>query len=239
MPIEYGPPGSYGKYSAPSALATASTTVQKNPGNDAMKALALALFPSMEWRHHGIGVLQEYVIENSIPEVRLHVWAPELMKPGIHRAGDIHDHRFDLVSHVLCGDVGHEVIDPEPAEQGGWEMLSLTHARAAKENAYHGPTSPLPGRFAVRRTMFVIKAGHTYSFPQKRFHRSPVLPGVAVTCVEKHSQTDSPARILYPASEPPVMAFGHEMDWAVIGPVLQRARELLGTPVQAGQGTDF
>lgn len=26
---------------------------------------------------------------------------------------------------------------------------------------------------------------------------------------------------------PPVMAFGHDMDWAVIGPVLQRAREAL------------
>lgn len=189
--------------------------------------MALALFPLMSWRHHGIGLLQGYVVEDAKPEVRLHVWAPELLKPGMDVSGDIHDHRFDLVSHVLAGAVGHEEILPEEADDGEWSMLKLTHARAAKEQSYHGPTELLQGRFHVRRSSFVIESGYTYRFPAARFHRSPLLARIAVTCVEKHNQTSASARMLYPTALPPVMAFGHEMDWAVVGPVLQRAREAL------------
>lgn len=203
------------------------TTVDKNRGHEAMRALALALFPSMSWRHHGIGVIQGYVCENVEPEVRLHVWAPELVKPGMDVSGDIHDHRFDMVSHVLTGTVGHEEIFPHEDEGGDWSMLKLTHARAAKKTAFHCPTETLVGRFSVSRASMAIGEGHSYRFPRGKFHRSPVLPGVAVTCVEKHNQSSDAARILHPVHEPPVMAFGHEMDWAVIGPVLKRASEAL------------
>jgi|GEM_PF-5941673 len=203
------------------------TTIEKNRSTPAMRAMALALFPSMQWRHHGIGVLQGYVIEDCEPEVRLHVWAPELVKPGMSESGDIHDHRFDLVSHVLCGQVAHEEIFPEESDDGKWAMLKLTHARAAKDTGYHGPTEPLPGRFHARRASYLIDEGHTYRFPAGRFHRSPVLAGVAVSCVEKHHQSPSSARILHPIDLPPVMAFGHEMDWSVVGPVLEKARKAL------------
>lgn len=203
------------------------TTVEKTRCTHALRAMALSLFNSVQWRHHGIGVLQGYVVEDAEPEVRLHVWAPELVKPGMDESGDIHDHRFDLVSHVLCGQVAHEEIFPEEDDDGEWAMLKLTHARAAKENAYHGPTEALPGRFNVRRASLVIECGWTYHYPAGRFHRSPVLPGVAVTCVEKHNQSSASARILHPIATPPVMAFGHEMDWKVVGPALQKAREAL------------
>ena len=86
----------------------------------------------------------------------------------------------------------------------------------------------LDGHYNARRVVHLINEGHTYRFPRGRFHRSPILTGVAVTVVEKHNQSDEAARILYPVHTPPVMAFGHEMDWSVIGPVLQRAREALG-----------
>lgn len=204
------------------------TTVDKNRGHEAMRALALALFPSMSWRHHGIGVLQGYVCENVEPEVRLHVWAPELVKAGMDVSGDIHDHRFDMVSHVLSGAVGHEEIFPSEDAGGDWRMLKLTHARAAKETAFHGPTENLIGRFTVSRASMVISEGHSYRFPRGKFHRSPVLPGVAVTCVEKHNQSTEAARILHPVGEPPVMAFGHDMDWSIIGPMLKRAAAALG-----------
>jgi len=203
------------------------TTIERNRSVAALKAMVLALFPTLEWRHHGIGVLQGYVAEDAEPEVRVHVWDRALLKPGMDVSGDIHDHRFDLVSHVLVGAVAHEEIIPVSNDAGDWAMLKLTHARAAKENAYHGPTEPLPGRFGVLRSAHVIEAGNTYRFPAGRFHRSPVLSNTAVTVVEKHNQTSASARILHPLETPPVMAFGHEMDWAVIGPVLQRAREKL------------
>lgn len=193
---------------------------------NAMRAMALALLPTMQWRHHGIGCLQGYIVEDSDPEVRLHIWSRDLIKPGMEESGDVHDHRFDLVSHVLAGTVWHEELIPTPDENGDWGMLALTHARAAKDSAYHGPTTPLEGRFKVQRKSWGTPAGESYAFPAGRFHRSPVVD-LAVSVIEKHNQTDAQARILYPLAKPPVMAFGHEMDWSVINPVLDEARKAL------------
>jgi hypothetical protein len=203
------------------------TTIENNRGIQAMKAMALALFPSLSWRHHGIGVLQGYVVEDVEPEVRLHIWAPQLLKPGMALSGDIHDHRFDLLSHVLCGNIGHEEIVPEIHKNGAWSMMELTHARAAKDSGYHGPTRPIEGKYTLLRTNYIIPEGCSYHYPAGRFHRSPLLDGVAVTCVEKHRQSDASARLLYPIDLAPIMAFGHEMDWSIIGPVMQAAREAL------------
>src|ERR1700722_9016956 len=197
------------------------TTIENNRGIQAMKAMALALFPSLSWRHHGIGVLQGYVVENVEPEVRLHIWHPQLLKSGMSLSGDIHDHRFDLVSHVLCGKVGHDEILPQSCDDGEWSMLALTHARAAKDSGYHGPTRQIEGRYTISQSNYVISEGHSYRFPAGRFHRSPVLDGVTVTCVEKHNQSDASARIFYPTKLPPIMAFDHEIDWSIIGPVVQ------------------
>ena|ERR1700685_2369023 len=199
-----------------------------NVGNTSLRALALALFPSMKWRHHGIGVLQGYVIENVNPEIRLHIWDPKLLKPGMDISGDIHDHRFSFRSHVLCGSVGHEIITPHEDECGEWGMLKLTHARLAKENNYHGPTEPLSGRFSIERSLTVIPQGCSYRFQRSLFHRSVLIGGTVVTCVEKYDQReDVSARILHPLNNPPVMAFGHEMDWSIIGPVIERAEKML------------
>lgn len=203
---------------------------QPNTAMLAMRKMVLKMFANFEWRHHGIGVLQAYIAEDTDPEIRIHIWSRDLLKPGMDLSGDIHDHRFDMVSHVLYGTVGHEEIRPIADSSGTWAMMNLTHARAAKENAYHGPTEELEGRYHVTRAMFEIAQGNTYKFPKQTFHRSPLYSDrdIAITCVEKHRQIDAPARILYPVSRgAPVMAFGHEMDWKVIGPVLARAMEVL------------
>ncbi len=206
------------------------TTVKQNPAFLSMRAMALALWDRMTWRHHGIGVLQGYVSEGVEPEIRLHVWSRLLLKDGMDLSGDAHDHRFDMVSHVLCGHVNHEEMDPHPDECGGYGMLALTHARAAADTNYHGPTTALAGRFSVSRWRFQIPAGFSYHFPAQRFHRSPLnggLDGVAVTCIEKHRQQDVPARLLFPLAHDPVMAFGHEMEQGLVSAVLAMARARL------------
>ncbi len=210
------------------------TTIEKNPSVEAMRAMALALLPQMSWRHHGIGCLQGYLTEDRDPEVRLHIWSHRLLKPGMEESGDIHDHRFDLVSHVLAGVVGHMEVIPELHDYGEWRMMALTHARAAKDTAYHGPTQDLPGKFAARFNQYVIETGLTYGFPAGRFHRSPLVVrgnNVAVTCVEKHRQKDVSARLLYPAGKSPVMAFGHERDMELVGSIVQAARRSLESPL--------
>lgn len=47
------------------------------------------------WRHHGIGLLQAYVLEGPI-EYRVHVWHPELRFVD-DDSGMIHDHRFEIL----------------------------------------------------------------------------------------------------------------------------------------------
>lgn len=204
------------------------TEIFKNPALCAMRALALSAFDKVEWRHHGIGVLQGYVREHSEPEIRLHVWSRRLLKLGMDLSGDIHDHRFDMVSHVLYGFVEHEEVAEREDPEGGYAMMALTHARAAADTNYHGPTTPLPGRFKVTMAKHVIDEGYSYSFKAQRFHHSPLVGGpddVAVTCVEKHRQQDAPARLLYPVKHEPVMAFGHTPDRSTILSVLAIARD--------------
>lgn len=204
-----------------------NTKVTRNGGLHSMRAMALQAMGSMKWRHHGIGVLQGYLSEASDPEIRLHIWSRRLLKPGMDISGDAHDHRFNMVSHVLCGVIFHEELTPVPADDGDHRMLSLTHARAAADNNFHGPTTELGGTFKVHRRMHQIPAGSSYTFPALHFHRSPLFGGmddIAVTVIEKHQQQDVQARILYPAAHPPVMAFGHAMDDALVSEAVSRAR---------------
>ncbi len=206
---------------------SALTSIARNPTHHALRAAVLAAFPSLSWRHHGIGVLQAYLIEDADPEVRVHVRHPSLVKNGMERNGDVHDHRFDLVSHVIVGTVAHEEWLTAAAPDGEYETATLTHARAAAASNYHGPWERTGNRYHVRRNQMFVPAGSTYTFPASSFHRSPVT-GLAVSVVEKHGQTATSARLLFEIGREPVMAFGHEMDATVIAPVLRAALEALG-----------
>lgn len=210
---------------------TPGTNIYKNYAFASMRAMVLPLMDKVKWRHHGIGVIQGYIREDVDPEIRIHIWSKKLLKPGMDVSGDVHDHRFDMVSHVLYGSVAHETWIETQDEKGDHEMMTLTHARAAESTDYHGPTSPLTGRYSVDRQLYVIDAGKTYSFPAKKFHRSPFLDylpnDVVVTCIEKHDQRPAPARLLYPVHTPPVMAFGHKPDAAVVQEVIELAKRRL------------
>ena len=205
-----------------------NTTIYKNAAVESMRALCLMVLDTVEWRHHGIGVLQGYVREECEPEIRLHIWSKKLLKPGMDVSGDAHDHRFDMVSHVLCGSVEHEELTPTPDSHGDHRMMALTHARAAADTNYHGPTRDLDGCFSVERRLMTIHSGMSYTFPALHFHRSPLTEDdVAVTVIEKHRQQDVPARLLYPTAHPPVMAFGQEIDKELVRLVIGSARRRL------------
>lgn len=210
---------------------TTLTTIKTNIAAAAMRAMALECIETVKWRHHGIGVLQGYISEGSAPETRIHIWSRRLLKPGMNVSGDVHDHRFDMVSHVLCGTIAHEELTVIEAPSGDHRMLALTHARAAADNNFHGPTTELPGTYLVHSNLMHIQAGETYTFPALHFHRSPLNGGphdVAVTIVEKHQQRDDvQARILYPMAHAPVMAFGHDIDTTLVLSVIAQAKAAL------------
>ncbi len=202
------------------------TKIFNNPAIKAMRALVRSKIDQLEWRHHGIGVLQAYVQEGAEPEIRIHIWSRALLKPGMDISGDVHDHRFDMVSHVLQGAVIHEELNEYEDANGDHVMMALTHARAAAGTDYHGPTTAIAGRYSVKRERFVICAGSSYTFPALRFHHSP-LPGdeIAITCVEKRNQMEEvQARLLYPIDKEPVMAFGHRPDLNLVRSIVEYAK---------------
>jgi hypothetical protein len=178
------------------------------------------------WRHHGIGVLQSYLIENADPEIRLHVWDPSLVRPGIEQAGDVHDHRFELVSQVLEG-VLHETIFHEVQESPlRCDVWTVENARSA------GAAQAFDGKHAfVGSACFVADhrkhpRGARYGLGRGLFHRTQA-PGLAVTICAMHDKRGQ-ARLLTPQGREPVHAFS--ADWSV--PIEQR-EAVLRQAVQA------
>lgn len=167
----------------------------------------------LKWRHHGIGVLQAYVLENEPVEHRLHIWSKSLIKDGITGAGDAHDHRFDMVSHVLFGTIMHEEWFLTESKAGTWTTMDLIHAReAGLENNFHGPMTPTGIRYKRNISNLQVSAGQLYTFPKGQFHRT-LIDGFTITWVEKHAQDDHlHARIAHPIDILATPAFGHEMD---------------------------
>lgn len=164
-----------------------------------LRALVSRSLPTLTWRHRAIGALQGYVAEDREPEVRVHIWHPQLVLVDTDRdGGRPHDHRFTLRSTVLAGAIGHEELIVEEHERGAFDEYEVQHARLGA-----APLKPTGRRLHARTLSAVIPAGQTYTFPARRFHRSFVV-GPAVTLVSKNRQTEDPARVLFPVGCEPV-----------------------------------
>lgn len=181
---------------------------------EALRALVVDRWTGLQWRHHGIGALQAYVRENVEPEIRIHVWDPRLVRPGIYDSGSIHDHRFDLESTVLVGAL-HEreygnLYPASPLYDGElWEIWQVENARSAgSERGFDGACVPdlLGTKYVadVRRHRHL--AGQTYSLSRRTFHETRVDALAVTICTLRNKQGQ--ARLLVPAGREPVHAFG-------------------------------
>jgi len=174
-------------------------------------ATVSGLLPHLLWRENGLGLLQGYLIEGGGREVRVHVWSPRLERPGMRGNGNIHDHRFDIVSRVLVGAVHHGHVVPVEGESGtSWQMCEVVHARKAhaEKGTFDCKVSQLPGLFTIEVSDHDITAGHIYRFPRGEFHES-FSDELTVTLIEKCEQRDDmSARVLWPASQRLTHAFG-------------------------------
>lgn len=160
---------------------------------------AAALRGPLAWRHHAIGVLQAYLSEGDLQEVRIHIWHPDLVGRDVAaHGGRVHDHRFRLVSTVLAGSIGHEELSERGAADGGWAEFTVQHARAGA--APLRKTGDKLHLESVERRE--VPAGVRYDFPARRFHRSFVVEP-AVTLVTKLATEEVPARVLFPVGVTP------------------------------------
>lgn len=167
-----------------------------------------SLWPSLKWRHAGFGALQAYICEGASRELRVHIWHPSLIKPGIEESGLCHDHRFQMRSSVLTGKIIQTEFQLTRDEDGDWETLRVLHAREAMARGGSFHHDPMPTGDYFRRTpaVYEVDAGEGYTFDKFAFHETRA-EGVTVTLVEKSDQEDVNARILAPRGRPVVHAF--------------------------------
>lgn len=173
-----------------------------------LRRLVRRLIPHLDWRCNGLGVLQAYVSEGDVEETRVHIWHPSLEKEGIRDSGQLHDHRFNLVSTVLCGRMVHIEYDLLARPDGPFRAYPVVHAREAMRSSktFDGQVSAEAERHHATTRQMVFGAGSRYTFPKGRFHGTNV-DGLVVTLVSKYEQVDRPARILAPHDKQPVHAF--------------------------------
>jgi hypothetical protein len=171
--------------------------------------LALVL-PALEWRWHGIGVLQAYLYEGLTVEERVHIWSPSLVLPGMVESGNAHDHRFDLASTVVVGRLLHTEWQATPDNAGDYETYDFVHARLQTDEN-RAAMRPTGERFSVRKVDIQLAAGTYYEFDRGAFHSSFPLTDIVVTVIEKRRQTETRARVIAPVSTKPVPAFSAEL----------------------------
>ena len=210
-----------------------------DPELRAYKAMLTALWPQLSWRHAGFGALQAYIREGDDAELRVHVWHPALVKPGIADSGLCHDHRFDMRSTVLVGEIVNRECTLHQEPDGDWETWEVLHARAAKEKmgeTFHQDPTQTGVRYRREVTDYRVSAGAGYTFRKRAFHESHV-DRLTVTLVEKLNQEAFNARILAPHGRDIVHAFSTPLpsDGEVVSAVLREALVSLGTGVQKAQ----
>lgn len=197
-------------------------------------ALAAALIrgSGLRWRHHGIGLLQAYVVEGQGREYehRLHVWHPSLCLPDMDDSGLIHDHRFFLESYVLFGAMHDTEIEPlpypSPPEVERYEMYAIENARSKEAGGEGWIRKVSDETFMLARVKHVYNMGAHYSYPPERFHRSEVEE-LTVTLVTKSEPTGSSARLLARVGKTPTHAFADRPGRIKDVVVSRLARELL------------
>lgn len=171
--------------------------------------------------YFGLGFIQLKLNEAE----RLHFWVPEWPTiPGAEH--ELHDHRYDFESTVLCGTLVHELyavgaLMPAP-EPGALEVVAVSCTPDAAQ-APHALGFAHPMRIG----RFTVPAGSTYALGHEAVHRSWV-EGPTVTRVRRGAQVKAMARVLREPGSAHVCPFSlpytAEDCWARMAQLLTDAR---------------
>jgi hypothetical protein len=183
----------------------------------------------LQWRHSGLGMLQAYIVEGGEHELRVHVWHPSLKIDGIDAAGLGHDHRFDMTSWVLAGQLTHVEIESSVDPAGGWKVYEVINARKALQEtgSRAGEFRLIHGVVGLKRNAISILAGNSYFFPKGSFHETHLDSALAITVALKTNQNDQRARILCRLEREPLNAFGTSLSESQCKLVLAQAEAVL------------
>lgn len=165
----------------------------------------------LEWRHHGLGMLQAELSET----LRIHIWHPKLVSPGMAWPRCVHDHRFDIESAVVIG----EIIDVpcrvrSLASYERWDgaahtpvkLYEIEHAKNQDRLVLDkGCSTAVSARLLWAAAALFDDGGYTqtasgrtaYKIYRRAFHTTRLDPskGVAVSVVHRSNFDDHLARV--------------------------------------------
>ena len=168
-------------------------------------------------RFHGNGFVQLYLTSTT----RLHVFHPSL-PPKVHNSL-IHDHRWDMYSHVLLGRLTHSTYHLTP--MGHMAVYEAPEASKAHELVQKG------SYYNTEHTgNNVFAAGSEYWLPRHQFHASEASV-LTMTFIEKSNQSKRPCRILAPNNETPDHAFGYTIPETAMWSAIEEAYDAYGSIV--------
>ena len=183
-----------------------------------------------EWRHHGLGMLQAEIDDS----LRVHVWHPDLVRmPDTPRR--VHDHRFNLESTVLVGEIFDEPWSMVGRGSGptpfSYEATSVWEIRHAKEQidlrkrgcSTAGETVLLEEVWARAESVRTYTEGDTYRIARRDFHTTYVRD-LAVTLVHRSEFDERLARILGSREEMAISGIQHDTSRSVINHYVEMAR---------------
>ena len=188
---------------------------------DALRDHVLGMWSDLEWRHHGTGMLQAYVPGRK--DVRVHVWEPILLLPGMTESGGMHNHRFAFRSALPAGSLAPSPLRVTPNPEGAHAEWQIDLASNSEDKDL-----TLVRRVSLARLDDVVfSPGAVYSLPKWAFHHARPI-NLAVTFVEISDKShDMRASLIAPAGKRPVAAFGNPMAQIVVEGILLSAREAL------------
>jgi hypothetical protein len=138
--------------------------------------------------------------------LRLHIWPEGHAEPAPARDWAVHDHAWDLRSHVLAGSIEHRTYRLRPDRSGGHRLYRV-------ERASYGPGSSdlraLGEPLACGGVSSAeVAAGSGYRVPPGELHRShPATTGLTATLVATEPARGRRSRVVGPVDGPPRVRF--------------------------------
>lgn len=177
-------------------------------------------------RVHGNGFLQLDLNEDG--SKRLHIWDDAL--PRQSTKSSIHDHVFELKSHIICGRLIHVEFQAETVLGKSSDLYNVYKAERVEgsNNTILGWTGQTVRLNETRR--FLFTAGSTYNFPEYELHDS-YHEGFTATIMKK---IDAPGdygrpRVLVPYGQEPDNDFDREgFDPEELWPFVKKACDIYG-----------
>lgn len=151
----------------------------------------------------GLGFIQLKLNDSQ----RMHFWHPKLMSDMPDE--EVHDHRYDFTSHILKGELTHEVWEFEPdddssrsTKRGPFDLVLTNCKPGQPEN----PTVIATGNL-IMDSSYTMKAGSHYSIKKDLLHR--IRATSAITFLDRKDILKDTARVVRNRENPFVCPFSN------------------------------